>query len=462
MHARRRHKFAVIANRLPVRREGRGRAAHWVLSPGGLVSALVPVMQERKGVWIGWPGNHGKAPEPFEHEGISNFPVPLRERELEEFYDGFSNRTIWPLYHDAVRWPDYHREWWSTYVDINQRFAEAAASQLGKGATAWVQDYHLQLVPRMLRELRPDLRIGFFLHIPFPPPELFQQLPWRKEILEGLLGADVVGFQSPRGASNFARLARRFAGAKGDRRGLQHDGRKIGARAFPISIDHRRYEELARRDDVRERAARFRAELGEGRRIMLGVDRLDYTKGIDIRLKAFGELLDSGRLSAKDTVFVQCAVPSRQKVSEYIQLRSRVEEQVGRINGDHAPLGHSAVHYMHRSFDTPELVSLYLAADVMLVTPLRDGMNLVAKEYCAVRYGEGGVLVLSEFTGAARQLDEALLVNPYDVEGLKQALVDALEMPADEARRRMRALRRTVRRHDVYEWADDFLGALSP
>jgi trehalose 6-phosphate synthase len=326
----------------------------------------------------------------------------------------------------------------------------------------WVQDYQLQLVPGMLRQHRPDLRIGFFLHIPFPPTELFVQLPWRGQIVRGLLGADLVGFHTPGGAINFRQLAVRFggvsAGEKGDE--VVVDDRVVKLGAFPISIDSAALDELARTPEVNARAAKIRKELGEPRRLLLGVDRLDYTKGINVRLRAFEELLDDGTVSADDTVFLQIATPSRERVEHYVRLRAEIERTVGRINGTHGSVGHPPVHYLHQSMPRDELAAFYLAADVMLVTPLRDGMNLVAKEYVASRHDEGGVLVLSEFTGAALELTSALLVNPHDTDGVKAAVAQALEMPAAEARERMQALRRQVLEHDVDRWARTFLDAL--
>ncbi len=461
-----RYELVLVANRLPVRRVPRVKGsttggARWAMSPGGLVSALAPLLTRGRGAWVGWGGTIGEAFPPFVHEDLHLYPVPLSKAELDAFYYGFSNRTLWPLYHDAIRWPEYHRTWWEPYRAINERYAEATAAVAAHGATVWVHDYHLQLVPGILRRHRPDLKLGFFLHVPFPPQELFAQLPWRREILEGMLGADVVGFQTPEGARNFAILARRYTRAKGARHGaLDFERRRVRVRAFPVSIDVQRFEELARDPDVRRQAAKLREKLGANRRIILGVDRLDYTKGIDIRLKAFHELLERGMATPSDCVLVQTAVPSREHVVAYAGLKERVEGLVGKINGEFADLGRVAVHYLHRNLPPDKLVALYLAADVMLVTPFRDGMNLVAKEYVATRLDDTGVLVLSEFTGAAHELRQALLVNPHDVDGLVATLGRALKMPKGEMTRRMRHLRKAVHTYDVHMWGRDFLAAL--
>jgi trehalose 6-phosphate synthase len=454
-------ELVVVSNRLPVTRARQGRGDEWDLSPGGLVSALTPVLQKRASTWVGWPGPGASAPRRLESLGIQLRPIHLSRRQVEGYYEGFSNRTLWPLYHDAVRPAEYHRAWWAAYVDVNRRFAEAAAAEAAPGAVVWVHDYHLQLVPRLLREQRPDLRIGFFLHIPFPPQELFAQIPWRRQILEGLLGADVVGFQTVVGARNFSVLCRRYADAEGARDELHLHGRTSRIGAFPISIDAEQFRRVAAAPETARRAAEFRDRLGRPQRVLLGVDRLDYTKGIDLRLLVFEELLRERRLDPRHCVLVQVAVPSREALPEYLALRNEVERLVGSINGAFGEVGRAPVHYLHRSVSTPELVALYRAADVMLVTPVRDGMNLVAKEYVASRTDERGVLVLSELTGAAHELRAALLVNPYDVEGLKGAVLHALAMPAAEQARRMSALRRTIERHTVHTWARTFLEGLA-
>lgn len=451
--------FVVVANRLPVDLDTRSDGSQvWKASPGGLVTALAPVLRGLDGAWVGWPGVPDAGPEPFVHDGMTLHPVRLSAQEIEDFYEGFSNGTLWPLYHDVVARPAFHRHWWQAYVQVNERFADAVADVADDGATVWVQDYQLQLLPAALRARRSDLRIGFFLHIPFPPPELFQQLPWRQQTIEGLLGADLVGFHTPGGAANFRRLATRYTSATATRHELAYDGRTVRSDAFPISIDSRSLDTLARTPEVQDRAREIRADLGNPAHLLLGVDRLDYTKGIDVRLRALEELLEDGR--ADDTVMIQIATPSRERVGHYQRLRAEIEQAVGRINGAHSSVGHPVLHYLHQTLPRDELAAFFVAADVMLVTPLRDGMNLVAKEYVACRGDLGGVLVLSEFTGAAIELKDALLVNPHDIDGVKDAVSRALAMDAAEQRKRMRALRRQVLTHDVDRWARTFLDAL--
>ncbi|OFI39238.1 trehalose-6-phosphate synthase [Arthrobacter sp. SW1] len=465
------YDFMVVSNRLPVDRcsaeDVANGSAGWRRSPGGLVTALAPMMAKSDGAWVGWHGAPDEALEPFSHDDMDLVPVELSADDVELYYEGFSNATLWPLYHDVIAPPEFHRTWWDAYRRVNQRFADAVVQFADKGATVWVQDYQLQLVPQMLRKARPDLRIGFFNHIPFPPPEIFAQLPWRQAIIEGLLGSDLVGFQRPSDAANFMRSARRFLGASvkqqqvhvRDAEGrITHIAR---AQAFPISIAVEQISELATRPDIVERAQQIRQDLGNPRTILLGVDRLDYTKGIRHRLKAFEELLQDGRLTVQDATLIQVASPSRERVEQYRILREEVEGTVGHINGSYDTMQNTAVRYLHHSYPIEEMVALYLAADVMLVTALRDGMNLVAKEYVTARTNNTGALVLSEFTGAADQLKQALLVNPHDIDGLKNTIMRAVDLPAVEARRRMRAMRKQILDHDVDHWSSEFLAALA-
>ncbi len=462
--------FVVVANRLPIDMELQpDGTVVFKRSPGGLVTALEPLLRRNRGAWIGWPGVVDADEDPIVENGLQLHPVRLDD-DVADYYEGFSNATLWPLYHDLIVKPVYERRWWDRYVDVNRRFAEATSRAAAPNATVWVQDYQLQLVPKMLRSLRPDLTIGFFMHIPFPPVEIFMQLPWRAEIIEGLLGADLVGFHLAGGAQNFLLLARRLAGAETSRASIgvrsrfgevDLGHRKVKVGAFPISIDSAELDLRARDANIRRRAKEIRAELGNPRKILLGVDRLDYTKGIEVRLRAFAELLAEGRAKRDDTVLIQLATPSRERVDSYRLLRNDIEQQVGHINGEYSEVDHQVVRYMHRAVPRDELIAFFVASDVMLVTALRDGMNLVAKEYVACRSDLGGALVLSEFTGAAAELHQAYLTNPHDPEGVKDAIEAALNQTPEEGRRRMRALRRQVLTHDLDRWARSFLDALA-
>ncbi|WP_342318387.1 alpha,alpha-trehalose-phosphate synthase (UDP-forming) [Corynebacterium mayonis] len=426
------NRFVVVSNRLPVDRASSGEG--WEASPGGLVAALAPVLRAHKGCWVGWPGEVDLKVEPFDFEGIDLRPVTLDSDDYENFYEGFSNSSLWPLYHDLIVAPDYKAQWWEAYRDVNRRFAEAACAAAEHGAVVWVQDYQLQLVPGFLREMRPDLTIGFFLHIPFPAPDLFRQLPWREEITTGLAGCDLIGFQRAEDEQNFRALV-------GE--GLPRSG------TFPISIDPEAVRRGAQGD-----VDKLRAEVGNPRTLMLGVDRLDYTKGILQRLLAVERLLEQGKLS--DATFIQLATPSRERIDSYQETRREVEEAVGRINGRFGEVGRPVVHYIHRPVAKQRLGVFYSAADVMLVTPFKDGMNLVAKEYVSCHPDGSGALVLSEFAGAAVELKQAFLCNPFDLESVEEAILRAV----DGAPEAMRQMYRQVKDNDVDKWAASFLEAL--
>lgn len=446
----------VAANRLPVMRTDEG----WTSSPGGLVRALLPMLRATSGTWVGWTGDPDDAPEPFRAEGVNLHPVAISTEEIELYYEGFSNDALWPLYHDALRDSTYDTQQWEAYRDVNDRFAATLADIAAPDSIVWIHDYQLQLVPAMLRTRRPDVTIGFFLHIPFPPYELFSRLPWRRELVEGLLGCDLVGFQRPTGAANFVASAEQLVQV--DHRddvivGAAHNTR-VGA--FPISIDVGEVEEMAAGRATRQRTSRIRTRLGDPEVILLGVDRLDYTKGIGLRLQAFAALLESGQLDPEQHIMIQVATPTREAVEHYQDERHEIERLVGEINGRFSRIGLPVVHYLYQTLDYDELIALYRAGDVMLVTPFRDGMNLVAKEYCAAHIDGDGVLVLSEFAGAADELIDAVLVNPHDDVALQQAIRTAVEMHRHERRARMEALRTQIRKSDLQGWADRFMAAL--
>ena len=450
--------IVIAANRLPVMRTEDGG---WTPSPGGLVRALFPMLRESGGTWVGWTGNPDDAAEPFTVDGVELHPVAITAEEIELYYEGFSNDALWPLYHDALRESTYSSEQWDAYHTVNERFAITLAEIAPEGSVVWIHDYQLQLAPGLLRERRPDLVIGFFLHIPFPPVELFTRLPWREEIIRGLLGCDLVGFQRPTGATNFIAAAHQLIHADHEGDIVLYDDRRVRAGVFPISIDIAEVEEIAAGRATRQRASRIRARLGDPEVIMLGVDRLDYTKGIGLRLKAFAQLLEDGRLDPSRHVMVQVATPTREAVEHYKDERAEIERLVGGINGRFSSIGLPVVHYLYQTLPYDDLVALYRAGDVMLVTPFRDGMNLVAKEYAAAHIDGDGVLVLSEFAGAADELTDAVLVNPHDDRALQAAIVEAVEMHRHERRERMAGLRDQIRKSDLQGWADRFLAALA-
>jgi len=465
-----RFDLVVAANRLPVDGVDDGFGGTlWRRSPGGLVAAMEPVMRDRDAAWVGWAGVPGSAPEPFYQNRLCLRPVSLSAEEIEQYYEGFSNETLWPIYHDVIVQASFHRRWWNTYRTVNRRFATAIVEAAAPGATVWVHDYQLQLVPAMVRALRPDVRIGWFDHIPFPPVELFAQLPWRRELVEGLLGADFLGFQRAADAENFLRACRQLLAlaTSGDTVSFTPPGhdpsarRTVRAGAIPISVDFKGLDALARTPQVVARAAQIRSSLGNPQILVLGVDRLDYTKGFRSRLRAYEELLREEAISTPHVTLMLVALPSREHIDAYRQLREEVEATIGRINGQFSAVGSAAVYYLHQSYPRAERAAMFLAADVMLITPLRDGMNLVAKEYVSCRHDLNGALVLSEFAGASYELHEAFTCNPHDIEDLKQAIMGAINAPRDERRRRMKALRRRVAGHDVQHWATCYLESLA-
>jgi trehalose 6-phosphate synthase/phosphatase len=454
-------QLIVVANRLPLEpiyadEDQNSSPMSWRLAPGGLVSALESILRTRPSIWV---GAGDEVPE-MDLGEMQLEAVSLDPQDAHGYYEGFSNTAIWPLYHSSVVTPEFHRNHFTAYQRVNQAFADRVISIAEVGATVWVHDYQLQLLPQLLRERRPDLVIGFFLHIPFPPSELFAQLPWRHSILQGLLGADLIGFQTHGDATNFRDSTQRLLGPNIDVGRVILSDRHAEIGVFPVGIDAAGFAEIAADPAVRARAVALRAELGDPKTLLLGVDRLDYTKGIDIRLKAFAEVLESGQLDPTETVFVQVAVPSREELSEYQNIRDEIELLVGRFNGSLSSLGATPIHYLRRGLEREELVALYLAADVMLVTPLRDGMNLVCKEYVASRNDNSGALILSEFTGAAAQLTDAWLVNPFDTLGLEEAICEVVLTDDEVRRNRMHRMRKVVFNSDSSAWANDFLGTL--
>ena len=448
--------MVVVANRLPVQLGDDG----WELSPGGLVTALRPVMATRPGAWVGWDGGTKGMPSTLPDSGVSLLPIGLSAAQVRDYYRGFANATMWPLLHNAIEKPRFERAWWRAYQEVNRVFADRAMAALDDrpDAIAWVHDYHLTLVPQLLRNRRPDLSVGFFLHVPWPSPDIYARLPWRDQVLWGLLGADVVAFHTDEYRSNFLRSCARLLGDSGiEVRGsliILPDGRVVTTSTAPISIDAAEFAALAEDPEVRQ-DIRALDEQFNGRTLMLGVDRLDYTKGIVERLLAIEMLLERDPELRTGLAFLQIAMPSRDEVREYRQLRSTVEQIVGRINGLYTEPGSDVpVHYLYRGLSPQQLAAYYAFADALLVTPLIDGMNLVCKEYVTVQqaHGGSGVLVLSEFTGAAEELSQAVLCNPFDTEGLSYRIEQALALKPDVRRASLAAMAEHVRTHDVYAW----------
>ena len=446
--------LVIVANRLPVEVSADGSTS---ASPGGLASALSSITAEGAH-WVGWAGPAAGRRPAFDYGNMQLHPVSLSKLDIERYYAGFANSILWPLFHGRLRTVDMNRVWWRSYKLVNQQFAEAVAKIAPLGATVWVHDYHLLLAPAIIRSKRPDLRIGFFLHIPFPNAQLFASLPWRRELITGMLGADLLGFQVPEDVANFEASAERVLDTQLAGRAARRRLRSVVIDSFPISVDYGHWEELGARAEAA--AEDLRAELGVDH-VFLGIDRLDYTKGIVQRLTAFGELLDEGLLESADCAFVQVAVPSRSDIAAYQDERAEVEMLVSRINTRHARPDRSVpVVHIDGSLDEERLAAWYRAADTLVVTSLSDGMNLVAKEFVAARGDLRGSLVLSEFTGAAADLEGAIIVNPFDVDAIRQALLTAVSMTVTEQADRLKTMRASVHDRDVHSWARRFLSRL--
>jgi len=464
-------RLVVVSNRLPVVLT-QSDEDHWEFEPshGGLITALAPVLRNRGGLWIGWPGTLGGGNLDEALDGASEKvgyklrPVLLTEDEINGFYYGFSNEIVWPLFHDLQSRCNFNPGYWRIYQQVNRKFVEVIFDNLQSGDYLWVHDYHLMLVAPGLRERGFQGSVGFFLHIPFPPLDLFVKLPWRFEFLRAMLEYDLIGFQTPRDRRNFIQCVRTLIkDIEVEGRGrvllVRAGGREIRVGVFPIGIDFKSFERDARSKDVSQAAWYIHENLPD-RQIVLGVDRLDYSKGIPQRLEAFGTALARFPDLIENVSLVQIVVPSRANIPEYQLLKTEIEQMVGQINGQFTQAGWVPIHYAFRSMDRTELLAHYRMAEIGLVTPLKDGMNLIAKEYCACSLEENCVLILSEFAGSAAQLQRgALLVNPYDVEGVAEAIYQAFTMDPTERQLRMRRLRQTIRKHDIFWWVDSFLHA---
>jgi trehalose 6-phosphate synthase/phosphatase len=435
-------------------------------SVGGVATGVDRIHRTENGLWIGWPGHLGdllqtqRAELEKQLEALRAVPVSLSPHEITLFYEEISNAVLWPIFHDRIDRLPLRIAGWDVYESVNQRYADAVVEQWRPGDTIWVHDYHLLRVPLLIRRRIPEAKIGFFLHIPFPTPEIFFTLSVRKWLMEGLLGADLIGFHTRRYRGHFTGALRRLFGIATDAstQAFKYDGRLVAIGAFPMGIDAADFAERAMQRDV---AIRVHEVKPSPVRLLVGIDRLDYSKGIERRLLAFQQLLIAHPEWRERTRLVQVAVPSRGQVHAYQRLRRDVEALVGRINGEFGTPSWTPIHYIHRSVSPTTLLALYRAADVMLVTPVRDGMNLVAKEFVAARSDEDGVLLLSEFAGAADELVDACIVNPYDVDGVAETIHAALAMNGPERRGRMRRLRAQVFGHDVHRWAEEFLDTLA-
>lgn len=474
MAEQRTKRLVVVSNRLPHVLE-KTNGGKWQLKPGsgGLIVALHPILQQKGGVWIGWSGRasngHGlDLDELFlkasEESGYEVVPVPLTQDEIDKYYHGYSNEVIWPLFHDFHDRCTFNPEFWHAYTKVNRKFAEALADRVTEDDFIWIHDYQLLDVGHHLREAGSEAKLAFFLHIPFPAPDILMKLPERQTLLNSLLSYDLVGFQSPRDKRNFLQSVRTLiknARVRADKQMhlIQIEDHIVRVGVFPIGIDASEMRKAAASPDVESRVQEIRSRF-HGRQIVLGIDRLDYTKGIPERLRAFADLLERFPEVRKKIHLFQVVVPSRAGIHEYSDLKMEIERLVSEINGKYAELDWMPIHYFYRNLSSVELLAFYRSADIGLVTPLKDGMNLVAKEFCACSLDENSVLILSQFAGAAAQLGKwALVVNPFDVEQTADALYHAFRMPVKQRKQQMRKLRRNIEQQDVFWWVENFMRA---
>jgi len=462
-------RLIIVSNRLPISIR-QGEDGEWEVNPssGGLVTALTPVLRDSGGIWLGWPGMlegcdvDELLAKGSKGTGYSLKPVTLTEEDINLYYFGFSNEVIWPLFHDLQSRCNFNPSYWQSYQRVNSKFAEAILLSSTQDDYVWIQDYHLMLVAKSLMAMGEERSMGFFSHIPFPSPDIFNKLPWRLQILKAMLDYDMIGFQTMRDRNNFVHCAEMLIkGVQADTRRqittvslLDHET-KVGV--FPISIDFHDFSLAAAETSVRNRAIDLSNSVPNCK-IILGVDRLDYSKGIPEKLCAFEHALNRYENLRGSITLIQIVVPSRVDIPEYANLKSEIEGLVSRINGEYAQTGWVPINYMFRSLERTELLAYYRAAHIALVTPLKDGMNLVAKEYCTANTDKQGVLILSEFAGAAAQLHRnALMVNPYDTEGVANAIYHAYQMPEKEQQLRMKRLRGSIAKRDIYWWVNLFL-----
>lgn len=465
----------IVSNRLPVQISITEEDISVQPSVGGLATGMKSVYQEHPGIWIGWPGiasddiddtQRRKIDRLLDKEGCAG--VDLNAAEIDDYYYGFTNRTIWPLFHYFTQYTEFDQTQWQAYVEVNRKFADKVVEHTKPGDTLWIHDYHLLLLPRMVRERVPDVTIGFFLHIPFPSYEIFRTMPWREEIIRGMLGADLVGFHTYDYERHFLSCVRRLAGCDIEINRISVESRYVRAEVFPMGIDYERFHNAAlaitqKRETVKSQILseiETYASVCSGCRLILSIDRLDYTKGIPNRLKAFELFLEKYPQYHKQVSLIMLTVPSRTNVNYYQQLKSEIDEIVGRINGRYRSINWTPIWYFYRSMPFEDLIALYASSDIALLTPLRDGMNLVAKEYIASRVNSDGVLILSEMTGASKEMGEALIINPNDIEQTAEAIRLAVSMEQDVQRESVTRISRRLSRYDVRRWAADFIGAL--
>ncbi len=457
-------KTIIVSNRLPIKIKQEKNQLIYSTSEGGLATGLGSIYKEGDNVWVGWPGlavtKNAQKEEIAKHlKQESMKPVFLSASEIEDFYEGFSNETLWPNFHYFNQYTVYDESLWKAYQKVNRKFAKELEDVIEDGDTLWIHDYQLLLLPGLIREEKPNVSIGFFLHIPFPSFESFRLLPWRRELLEGMLGADLLGFHTYDDMRHFLSSVNRLAGLGNSNGQINVGNRQILADALPMGIDYDKYVNAAASPETLEREVRYRTSIGE-HKVILSIDRLDYSKGIPQRLRAFEQFLTKYSEYRNKVSLLMVLVPSRDTVPKYKQLKEEIDLLVGRINGKFGRMNWTPVHYFYRSFPLPALSAFYRMAHVALVNPMRDGMNLVCKEYIASKLDKKGVLILSEMAGASKELSDAILINPNDINELVEAIKEALDMPIAEQQRRMEIMQKSIQRYNIHQWVDLFMSRL--
>lgn len=457
-------KTIIVSNRLPVSLRLKQGNFEFRPSAGGLATGLGSIYKEGENIWIGWPGNDVENPDQRaeivgELKKLKMAPVFLTKEDIAEFYEGFSNETIWPAFHYFTQYINYDQNHWDAYVRVNKKFCDAILEKADHDDTIWVHDYQLLLLPKMLRELLPNVTIAFFQHIPFPSYEIIRMLPWRKEILEGMVGADLIGFHTYDDMRHFLSSAGRLLGMRDESGYIKADNRLINVDSFPMGIDYDKFADSAKSLKTLEYVKKFKELLGH-QKLLITIDRLDYSKGIPQRIRAFDAFLRENPEFQEKVSMIMVVVPSRTKVKTYMELKEEIDTLVGKINSDFSTFNWVPVHYFYRSFPFEELSAFYSMSDIALVTPLRDGMNLVCKEFVASKTDQKGVLILSEMAGASKELQEAVLVNPNDMDGVVEAIKEALYMKEEEQRSRIRSMQETIKRYDIFQWVKVFMDRL--
>jgi trehalose 6-phosphate synthase/phosphatase len=458
-------KTIIVSNRLPIKiKEEEGRLSYHS-SEGGLATGLGSIYKQGDNIWVGWPGlalstKEKKTEVATELKKQNMKPVFLSTQEIEDFYEGFSNETLWPNFHYFNQYTVYDEELFQAYKKVNKKFAEQIASVIEDGDTLWIHDYQLLLLPEMVRQDNPKSTIGFFLHIPFPSYESFRQIPWRRQLLNGMLGSDFLGFHTYDDMRHFLSSVNRLAGLSNANGRITVKNRMVMVDALPMGIDYEKYEKSASDPETLAREVRYRTSIGNVK-LMLSIDRLDYSKGIPQRLKAFEIFLEKHEEFREKVSFLMVVVPSRDTVPKYKQLKEEIDLLVGRINGKYGRLNWTPIHYFYRSFPLPALSAFYRMAQVALVTPLRDGMNLVCKEYIASKLDKKGVLILSEMAGASKELSDSILINPNNIDKMVNAMYEALTMPEDIQIEHMKTMQESLRRYNIHAWVKLFMDRLS-